>query len=1152
MSLLNKNKNEEFDEEFDNSELEDSVDVRDKKNVDKKAVALSCTAIAIALLMGGTIAYNVHKGALNDDAIIGLLDSEDGKDAVTQAFLSAINDYLNGDISEDELKQAIANLINDYLASTNGFTDQQLEALNTIIAEYLDSTTIYTDIEKNEQSIEALKKLINEKYESNYNYISEVESQLSKLIESNTVNDDLRYQELVAADKQLKSWLDDAKNGLHGEINETKTSLTQTLTDLTKLFMNTVGGSKWESGVAYGYGSYVFDNEYMYVSLVNGNTAPLSDTTAWEKTDIKTLLERMDAKFMAAIGAVKYDGGSTYGKGDYVFDQNGTFYISIMDGNTGHDLSDTSAWKKTDIETIIKDMNTTLQDLINSVIGADTYKDGASYKEGDYVIYQGNLYVSNVNDNTYPISDSTGWTKSDLNTIINELTKGSEETTRELYDQLKEIIIKQGSDYKEVTDALKKEIDTNKALSDEQKEALKTMIDENQDKSEAGMKKLTEDMNYVIDEAIKEQDAAREDLANKVSELKDKSAADAQALKDEIDANKALSDKEKEDMKNLIDKNAKDSKDDMSNLSDSLNDIIDKNKKEAEAAEKTLTGQIDALKDSTLADLDALEKKINAKLDAIEIKQSSDLQEVKENLTGIIDANEKLSEEEREKLKNLVNNYAEENALHLGELETSLTDTISANKADADAAREALQAYIDGVKADGLTNKQALKDEIDANKALSDAEKKEMKALIDSNKDETEQGISNLSDALTKVINKNKADADAAYVQVVDTIHALENSTATDIDAVRKALEEESKIRAQIDEQLKAADAATNSNLSKETSERKAADAKEAKDRAAADTKETNERKAADTKETKERTDADTKLRQDLVKEIADRTAGDKQLAADILKEKTALQSYIDGKYNLEASDRKKADDELATAIAELRVSQSSSLSEVQKNLINQINNEKKFTAAERKKMTDAITKCDSDSKTSLSNLSTELKGIIDGNASLDEAERAKIQGSVNALKDATASDIAALKAGLEKKISDLNTKVENYNKTINNKIDNNVTNINAAITQLQNMATWSKDVTYDNKAYVTYYNGNIQRFYHSLVNNNKGHEPGKAGSEKFWEEVDTLSLVKSLQDQITDNKNHLLDSNGSGEEFQYGVSNGQRGYYVNGQFKPF
>ncbi|MBP3226069.1 MAG: hypothetical protein J6M08_03995, partial [Methanobrevibacter sp.] len=144
MNLLDKIKQNDLENEYDNPELDDSADVKERKQVDKKTIALSCVAIAIALLCGGAIAYNVHKSSVNDDTIIGLLDSEDGQDAVTNAFLSAINDYINGDITEEEFKQTIANLINDYLVATNGFTDQQIEALNTIISDYLDSTTVYT------------------------------------------------------------------------------------------------------------------------------------------------------------------------------------------------------------------------------------------------------------------------------------------------------------------------------------------------------------------------------------------------------------------------------------------------------------------------------------------------------------------------------------------------------------------------------------------------------------------------------------------------------------------------------------------------------------------------------------------------------------------------------------------------------------------------------------------------------------------------------------------------------------------------------------------------------------------------------------------------------------------------------------------------
>ena len=200
----------------------------------------------------------------------------------------------------------------------------------------------------------------------------------------------------------------------------------------------------------------------------------------------------------------------------------------------------------------------------------------------------------------------------------------------------------------------------------------------------------------------------------------------------------------------------------------------------------------------------------------------------------------------------------------------------------------------------------------------------------------------------------------------------------------------------------------------------------------------------------------------------------------------------------------------------------------MKENLTTLINNNADLTEEQRQEMLEIIANQESSTQESLEELMDKLLDTI---ADSDAADTV-LNDQLNALKDTTAGDIA-----------DLNTLLTQY-----------VSEINQAISDLKDAATWSENVTYDKDAYVTHYSeeSGVQRFYHSLADNNKGHEPGTTDGADWWEEVDTVSLINDLQSQVTDNKNHLLDSNGSGEEFQYGVSNGQRGYYVNGEFKPF
>ena len=287
-------------------EVAKQVYVKKDGKANKISIGLSIGIIILLIILSFFAMQRLSPSAIESDVVNGV-SSEEGQKAVRQAFLDGINDYLNGDITEDEMMKTIADLINDYLNSTNGFTAQQIEALSTIIGEYLNSTTIYTDIDKNAQAIDDIYQLIEKKYQDNRNYISTVESQLSSLIESNTITDNERYAELVAMDNRLKSWLDDTTADLTSKIKDTESELTSLINDFKDLFENSIGGTDWSESATYSKGDFVFNEDYMYVSLVDNNNSALSDTSAWKQTDIKTIINELTKDTAEQLDELRVD-----------------------------------------------------------------------------------------------------------------------------------------------------------------------------------------------------------------------------------------------------------------------------------------------------------------------------------------------------------------------------------------------------------------------------------------------------------------------------------------------------------------------------------------------------------------------------------------------------------------------------------------------------------------------------------------------------------------------------------------------------------------------------------------------------------------------------------------------------------------------------
>jgi len=148
--------------------------------------------------------------------------------AITEAYMSNIDDYTNGSMSHDEMRRKIAKMIGEYLSSTNGFTDSQIEYLNTTIEEYISNTTINEDIQKNKNDIKELTKLIDDKYKENQAYAADLAKNLQEQLDNSTNTGDSRYNEVNNLIKNLDNYT-------KGSIADTSNNLKQMIKDLQKL-----------------------------------------------------------------------------------------------------------------------------------------------------------------------------------------------------------------------------------------------------------------------------------------------------------------------------------------------------------------------------------------------------------------------------------------------------------------------------------------------------------------------------------------------------------------------------------------------------------------------------------------------------------------------------------------------------------------------------------------------------------------------------------------------------------------------------------------------------------------------------------------------------------------------------------------------------
>ncbi len=562
----------------------------ERNNKSAVALGVSVAALVVALSTTAGAMYGYHKVSESEYKGGGFYAPTEDEIAaiVKDVYATSVNAYMNKEISYDEMSEQIAQMIMDRM---NGkFTQAQEAELKNIIKAYVDGTTVYNDIDANKKAIDSISDLLDSRYTENKNYIKNVEVALSQLIKNNDEKNDERYKELVEMDKRLKNWLDEQNNQLTSEIKDKNQATNKRIDDLTK------ATEEQDKKLA----EDLEDKD----SATNKRIDELEKKTDEQNKDLNNKIEQQEKDLKNEI---ENKNAATNEKIDDL-------------------INDIDKKLKNLTETMNK-QDKDLYELIKAVTGAVDYESGNVYKKGEYVLSDGKLYVSLIEDNSYSITDATAFEETDIETIINNLM-----------------------------------LDVESRFSDMQK-----YIDENNKKMNEKIEKETADRLAGEDALQNQISSSIEDinnsLANTEASLIDKLATTKAALEASDDANK------QEYMK-LIDDTSKNATDLVNATKAQIDGVIadttktqaQKNKEIADLIAKTnkeLDNNVAALEESIKTNDQTVK-------DAIKDAKSSlekSIEDVNTNLSSLADllaqetANREASDKALQDSLNAINNY---------------------------------------------------------------------------------------------------------------------------------------------------------------------------------------------------------------------------------------------------------------------------------------------------------------------------------------------------------------------------------------------------------------------------------------------------------------------------------------------------------------
>ena len=357
--------------------------------LNKVAVFISTLALILLITVGHFVIDGIKNISKMNTVTASELTIEEIQDYITNSYLDAISKYGDGNINQDKARENILKMLAEYLESSNGFTDQQQEALNHIIEEYLLSTTIYEDVNQNSNAIRNISNLIENKYSENKAYISQLKELLLNEISANTNIDESHYKELNEQIEKLQNYADN-------RMAENNSNLNSMINELRRTYENSLGAKDYGSENIYNAGDYVIYNERLYISTIDNNSSSPDNADNWKLSDLDEIISNLQrTAFEEMERMYKELSESLAEQNQYLTNQ-----INETNENLTNQLNDTSQNLTNQIndsnQNLTNQINDSNQNLTNQINDSNAYFSNEINTVNQTISNQGNDFQAQI------------------------------------------------------------------------------------------------------------------------------------------------------------------------------------------------------------------------------------------------------------------------------------------------------------------------------------------------------------------------------------------------------------------------------------------------------------------------------------------------------------------------------------------------------------------------------------------------------------------------------------------------------------------------------------------------------------------------------------------------------------------------------------
>ena len=357
--------------------------------LNKVAVFISTLALILLITVGHFVIDGIKNISKMNTVTASELTIEEIQDYITNSYLDAISKYGDGNINQDKARENILKMLAEYLESSNGFTDQQQEALNHIIEEYLLSTTIYEDVNQNSNAIRNISNLIENKYSENKEYISQLKELLLNEISANTNIDESHYKELNEQIEKLQNYADN-------RMAENNSNLNSMINELRRTYENSLGAKDYGSENIYNAGDYVIYNERLYISTIDNNSSSPENADNWKLSDLDEIISNLQrTAFEEMERMYKELSESLAEQNQYLTNQ-----INETNENLTNQLNDTSQNLTDQIndsnQNLTNQINDSNQNLTNQINDSNAYFSNEINTVNQTISNQGNDFQAQI------------------------------------------------------------------------------------------------------------------------------------------------------------------------------------------------------------------------------------------------------------------------------------------------------------------------------------------------------------------------------------------------------------------------------------------------------------------------------------------------------------------------------------------------------------------------------------------------------------------------------------------------------------------------------------------------------------------------------------------------------------------------------------